>query len=69
MRHLLAILLAAGSAAVTAAQSPSQRFDYVILGGRILDGAGNPWFRADVGITGDRIYQMASRNPGKKPVW
>jgi N-acyl-D-amino-acid deacylase len=30
-------------------------FDYVIRGGKIVDGSGNPWFPADVGITGDRI--------------
>jgi N-acyl-D-amino-acid deacylase len=30
-------------------------FDVVIRGGRVLDGAGNPWFAADVGIAGDRI--------------
>ena len=30
-------------------------FDIVILGGRIVDGTGAPWYRADVGIRGDRI--------------
>jgi N-acyl-D-amino-acid deacylase len=30
-------------------------FDLLITGGRILDGSGNPWYRADVGIRGDRI--------------
>jgi len=29
--------------------------DVVIRGGRVLDGAGNPWFAADVGIAGERI--------------
>jgi N-acyl-D-amino-acid deacylase len=33
----------------------AQRFDLVILGGRVLDGSGNPWFPADIGIRGDRI--------------
>src|ERR1041384_8004723 len=39
--------------AVAAAQSPT--YDIVIAGGRIIDGAGNPWFVGDVGIQGDTI--------------
>jgi N-acyl-D-aspartate/D-glutamate deacylase len=30
-------------------------FDILILHARILDGAGNPWYRGDIGITKDRI--------------
>ena len=30
-------------------------FDVLITNGRIVDGTGAPWYRADVGITGDRI--------------
>ncbi len=30
-------------------------FDVLITGGRVVDGSGAPWYRADVGITGDRI--------------
>lgn len=30
-------------------------FDLLIRNGRVIDGAGNPWYRADVGIVGDRI--------------
>jgi N-acyl-D-amino-acid deacylase len=29
--------------------------DLLIRGGRVIDGAGNPWFTADVGIAGDRV--------------
>ena len=30
-------------------------FDVVIRNGHILDGSGNPWYAADIGIKGDRI--------------
>jgi N-acyl-D-aspartate/D-glutamate deacylase len=46
---VLALLLFAWTAV------SAQTFDLVILNGRIVDGGGNPWFRADVGIRGDRI--------------
>jgi dihydroorotase/N-acyl-D-amino-acid deacylase len=34
------------------------RFDVVITNGRVVDGTGAPWFRADVGIVGDRITAL-----------
>lgn len=30
-------------------------FDYLLRGGRIVDGTGTPWFKADVGLRGERI--------------
>ena len=30
----------------------TQHYDVVIAGGHVLDGSGNPWIRADVGIRG-----------------
>ena len=33
----------------------SDVFDVLITNGRVVDGSGAPWYRADVGITGDRI--------------
>jgi N-acyl-D-aspartate/D-glutamate deacylase len=33
-------------------------YDVLIKGGRVLDGAGNPWFSADVAIKGDRIVRI-----------
>ena len=36
----------------------SPEFDLVIRHGRVVNGTGNPWFHADVGIRGDRIEAM-----------
>jgi dihydroorotase/N-acyl-D-amino-acid deacylase len=33
----------------------AQQYDVLIRGGRVVDGTGNPWVYADVGINGDRI--------------
>lgn len=41
------------------AQAPrSTAFDVLIRGARVLDGAGSPWFVADVAINGDRIVAV-----------
>jgi N-acyl-D-amino-acid deacylase len=54
-----ALLLAAQSAP---AQRPQQQqtYDLVIRGGRVLDGTGNPWYAADVGVVGDRIVAVGN---------
>jgi dihydroorotase/N-acyl-D-amino-acid deacylase len=38
----------------------ARAFDVVIANGRVVDGTGAPWFRADVGITGDRITAIGN---------
>jgi dihydroorotase/N-acyl-D-amino-acid deacylase len=35
-----------------------QQYDILIRNGRVVDGAGNPWIYADIGITGDRITAL-----------
>jgi N-acyl-D-amino-acid deacylase len=35
------------------------KLDIVIRNGRIIDGTGNPWYRADVGISKDKIVEIA----------
>ncbi len=56
-RYILLVflqLLAADSSAQEAADG-RPAYDVLIRGGRILDGTGNPWFRADVAIREGRI--------------
>jgi N-acyl-D-amino-acid deacylase len=42
----------------TYAQTP-QALDLVIRNGRVFDGTGSPWYRADIGIRGDAIVRIA----------
>jgi len=68
--HTRALLLAAVSLVVGAGLAPAQqgaprspsaeRFDIIIRDGRVLDGSGNPWVLADVGIRGDRIVAIGN---------
>ena len=51
------------AAACTPAPSPPPAgapFDVLITQARVVDGAGNPWFRADIGLRGDRIAAVGN---------
>ena len=50
-------MLALQLAALLLAAAP-QKLDLIIERGRVVDGSGSPWFRADLGIQGDRIVRM-----------
>jgi N-acyl-D-amino-acid deacylase len=55
---LLGALTAGG--ALLSAGSSGPRYDLVIAGGRIVDGSGAPWYRADVGIAQGRIARIGA---------
>jgi dihydroorotase/N-acyl-D-amino-acid deacylase len=64
IRAALLLLTAAALASFTW-QTPTHTqaaaFDLIVRGGRIVDGTGNPWFIADVGIKGDAIAAIRPR--------
>ena len=51
-----------------AAVSPAQEFDLILENTRIVDGMGNPWYRGDIGIKGDRIAAVGNLHgrPGRR---
>lgn len=51
-------LLCSAMALLLVANAPATDYDVVIRGGRVLDGAGNPWVRADVAIMDGRVVQV-----------
>ncbi len=56
LRRPTAVLLLIAAAGPTALAA--QSFDVLIRDARVVDGSGNPWFRADVAIRDDRIAAM-----------
>lgn len=60
MRSAVVALCISCAAAVEPSSQAQQRFDLLIRQGRLLDGTGNPWRRADIGINGDRIVAVGA---------
>src|SRR5438128_2200669 len=60
MRRLIIIATGLFLAGYLVAQRTPNRFDVLIRNGRIVDGTGAPWFRGDIGISGDRIAAVGS---------
>jgi len=60
---LLALLLLHPAAGWS--QDEPQRFDFLIRGGSVYDGAGGPPVQADVGIRGDRIVAVGRLDPAR----
>src|SRR4249919_32017 len=60
MQRSIAVLVLAMAAAATVEPVQPVHFDVLIRNARVMDGTGNPWLRADVGITGDRITAVGA---------
>lgn len=58
MRSLLVLVVFVMGAGVSAAE----RYDVLIRDARVVDGTGNPWFRADVGVR-DGLIAFIGRDP------
>ena len=43
--------------------------DVLFVGGRVLDGAGNPWVARDVGVTGERITHVGPPGSASAGAW
>ena len=56
------ILVLMALIAIATSSARGQTFDLIITGGTVIDGTGSPGYRADIGITGDRI-RLISRTP------
>jgi|GEM_PF-6213180 len=66
-RFVIAVLIAAALGCAACTTSPiatpaAQRFDLVIENGRVIDGTGAARFHGDIGITGDRISVVTTRD-------
>lgn len=66
--RLLALLLLVLTVVPAAQAPPVAAYDILITGGRIIDGAGGPWFTGDVGIRGDRIAAVGTLGRAEAPV-
>jgi dihydroorotase/N-acyl-D-amino-acid deacylase len=58
IRLLLLVALALFASTLIA-----QQYDVLVRNGRVVDGSGNPWIYADVGIIGDRVAFVGSAGP------
>jgi N-acyl-D-amino-acid deacylase len=58
-KFLFLFLLLLSAAAVF-----GQQYDILIRNGRVVDGAGNPWVYADLGVSGDRISLLGHAPAG-----
>ncbi len=52
------------AACTVSAPAAAQTYDLLVRGGRVVDGSGSPWYRADVGTVGDTIVAIGRHLDG-----
>jgi len=57
-------VFALAALAIVAPRAQAPAFDLVVRNGRIVDGTGSPWYRADLAVKGDTIVRIAPRIDG-----
>ena len=55
---IVTVLFASPWIATAQREASTEPFELLLTGGRVLDGTGNPWFYADVGIRDRRIVAV-----------
>jgi N-acyl-D-amino-acid deacylase len=55
---VLGLLVAGSIVTAIGAQPATERYDLLIRNARVLDGTGNPWFPADIAVSGGRIVAV-----------
>jgi N-acyl-D-amino-acid deacylase len=60
---LLLVALPTPEPSLRAALPDGPQFDLVITGARVVDGTGNPWFRADVAVRDGKIARVGRVSP------
>lgn len=50
---------------ISTAAFSQQHFDIILKNGKVIDGAGNPWFYGDVGIVKDKIIKIGDLSGSK----
>jgi dihydroorotase/N-acyl-D-amino-acid deacylase len=54
------LILATVACFAPAAPALAQNYDVLITGGHVIDGTGNPWYKADVAIAGGKIVDIGN---------
>lgn len=63
---LVAVFVTSGFSTLLPAQRAVEaEYDLVIINGRVIDGTGNPWFRASVAIKDGRLARIGHVNPSQ----